>query len=77
MSETQKKTVRRKGCDIQQRPKPRWHILATNPLLFSETHDVHGLHGLLIHLIILLARDLNMAETEEAIIAEGFQKKLL
>lgn len=77
ISETYSIGVWGKSCGIQHSPSPPWRISLTNPLLFSETHDVHGLHGLLIHLVILLAGDLNMAKTQEAIIIEGFQKKLL
>lgn len=52
-------------------------ITDTDSLLLGETHDIHGLHGLFIHFIILLAGDLNVARTQEAVITEGLQKKLL
>lgn len=54
-----------------------WPLSDTDSFLFSEAHNIHGLHGLFIHLIVLLARDLNMAAAQEAITSEGFQKKLL
>lgn len=52
-------------------------IADTDSLLLSDAHDVHGLHGLFIHLIILLAWDLNVASAQEAVITEGLQQKLL
>lgn len=76
ISETYGKTLLGEKA-FQLSPCSPRHFSVTSPLLISETHDVHGLHGFLIHLVILLARDLNMAETQEAIITEGFQKKLL
>lgn len=49
----------------------------TDSLLFGEAHDLHGLHGLFIHLVVLLAGELNMASTQETVITEGLQEKLL
>ena len=49
----------------------------TVSLFFGETHDVHGLHGFIIQLIVLLASDLNMAVAQETVVTERLQKKLL
>lgn len=58
---------------------PSWGVMITDTgsLLFGEAHNIHGLHGLFIQLIVLLARDLNVPRTEEAVITEGLKKKLL
>jgi len=39
----------------------------------SEAHDIHGLHGFIIHLIILVAWNLNMASREETVLAKVFE----
>lgn len=49
----------------------------TSSFLLGEAHDVHCLHGLLKQFIVLLSRNLNMACTQEAVITEGLQKKVL
>lgn len=49
----------------------------TVSLLFAEAHDVHSLHGFIIQLIVLLASDLDVAVTQETIVTERFQEKLL
>lgn len=51
--------------------------LFTISLLFAEAHDVHSLHGFIIQLIVLLASDLDVAVTQETVVTERFQEKLL
>uniref|UniRef100_A0A0E9TF59 Uncharacterized protein n=1 Tax=Anguilla anguilla TaxID=7936 RepID=A0A0E9TF59_ANGAN len=53
------------------------HLLDAYPLLLSETHDIHGLHGLIIHLIVLLSWKLDMSSHQEPVVAEALQQQLL
>lgn len=42
----------------------------------GEAHDVHGLHGLLEVVFVLLARNGNVSVGEEAIIIEALQQEI-
>lgn len=40
----------------------------------GEAHDMHGLHGFLEVILVLLSRDGNVAVGEEAIVIEAFKE---
>lgn len=42
----------------------------------GEAHDVHGLHGLLEVVFVLLARNGNVSVGEEAIVIEALQQEI-
>lgn len=42
----------------------------------GEAHDVHGLHGLLEVVFVLLARDWDVTVGQEAVVVESFQKQV-
>lgn len=48
----------------------------TQNLLMSKAHDVHGLHGLLEVVFVLLARDWDVTVGQETVVIETFQKKV-
>lgn len=49
---------------------------STQNLLVGEAHDVHGLHGLLEVVFVLLARDRDVTVGEETVVVESFQKQV-
>lgn len=49
----------------------------TYSLLLIETHDLHGLQGLIKQHVILLAGDLHMPRHQETVGAEAFQQEVL
>ena len=48
----------------------------TKNLLMGEAHDVHGIHGLLEVVFVLLARDGDVTVGQETIVVESFQKQV-
>lgn len=42
----------------------------------SEAHDMHGLHGFLKVVLVLLTRDWDVTIGQEAIVVESFQEKV-
>lgn len=44
----------------------------TQNLLGGETHDVHGVHGLLEVVLVLLSWDGDVTVGQEAVVAESF-----
>lgn len=42
----------------------------------GEAHDVHGLHGLLEVVFVLLARDRDVTVGQETVVVESFQKQV-
>lgn len=48
----------------------------TYDLLMGEAHDVHGIHGLLEVVLVLLARDGNVAVGQEAVAVEALQEQV-
>ena len=48
----------------------------TQNLLVAEAHDVHGLHGLLEVVFVLLARDRDVTVDHETVVVESLQKQV-
>ena len=48
----------------------------TQNLLVGEAHDVHGIHGLLEIIFVLLARDGDITVGQETVVVESFQKQV-
>lgn len=42
----------------------------------GEAHDVHGIHGLLEVVFVLLARDWDVTVGQETVVIESFQKQV-
>lgn len=42
----------------------------------DEAHDVHGLHGLLEVVFVLLTRDWDVTVRQETVVVESFQKQV-
>lgn len=42
----------------------------------SKAHDIHGLHGFLKVVLVLLARNWDVSIWQEAIVVESFQKQV-
>lgn len=49
---------------------------STQNLIVGEAHDVHGLHGLLEVVFVLLARDRDVTVGQETVVVESFQKQV-
>lgn len=55
------------------------HLLGgrlTDYLVVGEAHDVHGVQGLLEVVLVLLARDGNVAVGQEAVTVEALEKQV-
>lgn len=48
----------------------------TEDLIMGKAHDVHGLHGLLEVVFVLLARNRDVTVGKETVVAESFQKQV-
>lgn len=48
----------------------------TQNLLMAEAHDVHGLHGLLEVVFVLLTRDWDVTIGQETVVVESLQKQV-
>ena len=42
----------------------------------GEAHDMHGLHGFLEVVLVLLARDRNVSIGQEAVVIESLQEQI-
>jgi hypothetical protein len=54
--------------------KGRRQDTRTEDLFVREAHDVHGFHGLLEVILVLLSRNRNIAIGEESVVVETFQE---
>lgn len=64
--------------NVHTKADKRWYErnIYTQNLLMGEAHDVHGLHGLMEVVLVLLARDWDVAIGQETIVVEALQQQV-
>ena len=56
--------------------KAHLELLLTDNLFMVEAHDVHGVHGLLEVVLVLLTGDGNVTVGQEAVVVEAFEEQV-
>lgn len=61
------------GATLKTQP---WDCKLTDNLVVGEAHDVHGFHGLLEVLLILLTGDGDVTVGQEPVVVEAFEEQV-